>query len=732
MTTRRPRSASTFSPRRRKTGGASPRRRSTGGGGGWKWRWFKRLFVAGIAVFALLAVYFLWDMPDTDDVKPLEAKPSITVQAYDGKVIARYGGIKGDVVDVRDLPPHLVAAVLAIEDRRFYQHFGIDVIGLLRAAFVNATHGRFVQGGSTITQQLAKNLFLTPDKTIRRKVQEALLAISIDARFEKDDILSAYLNRVYFGSGAYGIDAAARVYFNKSATDLTLWESAVLAGVLKAPSRYSPAASPARSAERAKVVIAAMEDAGYLDAKKADVALKNTNIKVAGSEAGDLTRYFTDWIVDGLDDYIGATNRDIVVRTTFDPRLQVMAEKNLKDILTALEVKKKDSKDKKNKKDKTAKESASSVYGAGVPQAALVTLGEDGAVLALIGGRDYRESQYNRATQALRQPGSSFKPFVMLAALEHGATPDTLVEDAPITEGSYRPSNHDGKYYGTVTLTDALALSLNTATIRTLSTVGIAPMLDVLKRMPFHQTFPPELSIGLGASETTLMDLTSAYGVIANGGYSIEPYAVLEVRDDNGKVLYRHQRPNFPRVFASAQMAALDGMLEQVVARGTAQSAQLNRGHVAGKTGTSQNYRDAWFVGYTDNLVTGVWLGNDDGAAMARVAGGGSPARWWRAYMNGAIDVSLPSFVTTFGRPSAGLFGFGQGGPEDGNGIIWHDTGPSAQDQDAAAAAANDNAAPAQENSGFSSMLRYWSNATGNAVETPEIKPDNTPPQYNR
>lgn len=720
MTTRRLRPSTPLAARRRTSGGGgggyTPRKRRSGGSGGesWRMRWFKRLTLGGFIVFVVLAVYFLWDMPDSNDVKPLEAKPSITVQAYDGKVIARYGGIKGDVVDVRDLPPHVVAAVLAIEDRRFYQHFGIDLLGLARAMFVNLTQGGFRQGGSTITQQLAKNLFLTPDKTIRRKVQEALLAISVDWRFEKDDILSAYLNRVYFGSGAYGIDAAARVYFNKSATDLTLWEGAVLAGVLKAPSRYSPAASPTRAAERAKVVIGAMQDAGYLDDQKATVALKNTSIKVAGSEAGDLTRYFTDWIVDDLEDYIGATSRDITVRTTFDSRLQVMAEAKLKDALTAMGAKKKD------KKAKDEKAAAASAYGPGVPQASLVTLGEDGAVLAMIGGRDYRESQFNRAAQALRQPGSAFKSFVMLAALERGATPDTLVEDAPIIEGSYRPANHDGKYYGTVTLTDALALSLNTATIRTLSAAGMPAMMSVLDRMPFHQKFKPELATGLGAGETTAVDLAAAYAVIANGGYSVKPYAVLEVRDDNNKVLYRHKTPDFPRVFSGSTIADLDSMLVQVVARGTAQVAQLNRGHVAGKTGTSQNYRDAWFVGYTDNLVTVVWMGNDAGEAMPRVSGGGAPARWWQAYMNGAINVSLPSFVTTFGRPSKGFFGFGSGGGPEEGGAVWHDTTGGAP-------------APAQqeESSGFGSMLRYWSTTEGDSIK-PDIKPDNSAPQYNR
>ncbi len=701
---------------RRGGGGRTPRR-SGGkrGGDSWKWRWFKRLALVGVIVVAVLASYFLWDMPDSDDVKPLEARPSITVQSYDGKVIARYGGIKGDVVDVKDLPPHVVAAVLAIEDRRFYQHFGVDVLGLARAMFVNLRDGGFRQGGSTITQQLAKNLFLTPDKTIRRKVQEALLAISIDYRFDKDDILSAYLNRVYFGAGAYGIDAAARVYFNKSATDLTLWEGAVLAGVLKAPSRYSPAASPARASERAKVVVGAMHDAGYLDDSKASVAMKNTSIKVAGSEAGDLTRYFTDWIVDDLEDYIGATNRDVVVRTTFDPRLQVMAESKIKDALAALGEK---AGEKAKDKKKDTAPADGKTYGAGVPQVSVVTMGEDGAVLAMIGGRDYRESQFNRAVQALRQPGSAFKAFVMLAALERGATPDTRVEDAPIVEGTYRPDNHDGKYYGDVTLTDALALSLNTATIRTLSSAGMPAFMSVLSRLPFTQKFKPELATGLGAGETTLLDLTASYAVLSNGGFAIKPYAVLEVRDDNGKVLYRHARPDFQRAFAGGLMADLDSMLVQVVARGTAQSAQLYRGHVAGKTGTSQKYRDAWFVGYSDDLVTGVWMGNDAGEPMPRVSGGGAPARLWQAYMNGAIDVGVPSFVTTFGRPSGGFLGFGQGGPEDGGAISWSATGD----------------APAQKDSGFSSMLKYWSTTDGGdvTVKPDTSKPDTSKPDYNR
>lgn len=677
--------------RRRLSSRKSTRRGTAKGGGFFRSAFFKRGLIASVIIFVALSGWFLWDMPGQDEIKPLEAKPSITVEASDGKVIARYGGIKGDVVDVKDLPPHVVAAVLAIEDRRFYQHIGIDLFGLARAMWVNVRQGGFVQGGSTITQQLAKNLFLTPDKTIRRKVQEALLAMQLDRQFEKDDILSAYMNRVYFGSGAYGIDAAARVYFDKSATDLTLWEGAVLAGLLKAPSRYSPSASPERAAARAKTVISAMHDAGYLDEEKAEAALKADKVKVAGGNAGELPRYFADWVVGQVDDHIGATNEDLVVRTTLAPVMQLQAERKMKEVLAGM-----------------AKKDAPADDG---PQAALVTLGEDGAVLALIGGRDYRESVYNRATQALRQPGSALKSFVMLAALEAGAEPDDRILDAPIIEGSYRPDNHDGKYYGEVTLTDALALSLNTATMRTLQKAGINGLIDVLQRLPFSQKFRPELATGLGAGETTLLELTASYAVIANGGYKIAPYAILEISTESGKKLYRHKQPEFTRVFSGAHIADLDKMLVQVVARGTAQGAQLSRGHVAGKTGTSQNYRDAWFIGYTDNLVTGVWMGRDDNQGMARVSGGGAPARWWRAYMNDAIGYSLPPFVTTFGRPSGGLFGFNDGGPEAVGG--WGgDNGPVRATEDS---------------SGFSSLLKYWSSS-----QDAPVKPDTAAPEYNR
>lgn len=589
-------------------------------------------FIAGLWCFAAGMLFLSWciyDMPNTSEVKPLEQRPSISVLAADGTLVARFGGLKGKVVSVKDLPPYVVAAVLAVEDRRFYDHFGIDPIGLARAMYTNIKSRRWVQGGSTITQQLAKNLFLTPDKTLRRKVQEALLALIIEYKHSKDDILTSYLNRVYFGSGAYGIDAAARTYFGKSAEDLTLWEGAVIAGLLKAPSRFSPAANPKAARDRAKVVIAAMQDAGYIGTDMKSQELKNAKITLAGGSAGSLNRYFADWVVDQADAYVSNTERDLVVRTTLSPDLQALAEKRLHETFAQMKPEDK------------------------VGQAALVTLGMDGAVLAMIGGVDYTESQYNRATQAQRQTGSSFKPFVYLAALEAGYQPNDMIDDSPITVGSYRPGNYENKFHGPVTLTDALAFSLNAATVRLLQQIGVSRLIDVVQRLGLSGKFRPELATGLGAGEAPLIEMTQAYAEIGNGGHSIWPYAILSVKDKDGNVLYERDRNPSMMLFQPRSVAALDDMMVQVVAKGTGQAAQLSRGHVAGKTGTTQDYRDAWFIGYTNRLVTGVWMGNDDNSPMNGVTGGRYPARLWKAYMNDAINAPVADSGVDMGRPAS-------------------------------------------------------------------------------
>ncbi len=605
-------------PPKKKT--TAPRKKSKSHSSFLTWQRIKPFAKWGSVVVVVAAVYICWDMPGTDDVKPLDVRPSITVLANDGTVLARYGGMQGNVVNVDDLPDYVEEAVMAIEDRRFYKHFGVDPLGLMRAMTVNLMQGHFAQGGSTITQQLAKNLFLTPDKTLRRKIQEALLALQIEYKYSKKDIMSAYLNRVYFGAGAYGIDAAARTYFDKPASKLTLFESAILAGVLKAPSRYSPSANPARARERAMTVIKAMEDAGFITEKKMDHELSAAKTAKAGTEVGDYNRYFAEWVINQIDSYVSNSDRDLVVKTTLSARMQKMAEDRQEALFKTIKPEEK------------------------ISEMALVTLAKDGAVLAMLGGQDYKKSQFNRATQARRQPGSLFKTFVYLAAIEAGFTPDDMIEDAPFTSGSYRPENHEGKYYGTVSMTQALAFSLNTATIRLLSDIGMSRLMSVTDRLGFTQKFKSELSTGLGADESTLLELTNAYATIGNGGHAVWPYAVLSIEDTKKNVLYSREETGHAQLFDGSNIAALDSMLVQVIARGTGQAAQLSRGHTAGKTGTSQNYRDAWFIGYTDNLVTGIWMGNDNDSPMNRISGGRYPARLWRDYMEGAITVNLPSF----------------------------------------------------------------------------------------
>ncbi|MDE1151508.1 MAG: PBP1A family penicillin-binding protein [Micavibrio sp.] len=589
-------------------------------------RFFTVLGLLGFSCGIVLLAWCTYDLPDTDKVKPLELKPSITILADDGTLIARYGGMKGDVVNVKKLPQYVPAAVLAIEDRRFYDHFGIDPLGLLRAMYTNVRAHHWVQGGSTITQQLAKNLFLTPDKTLRRKVQEAVLALVIEYRFTKDEILSAYLNRVYFGAGAYGLDAAAKTYFDKRATDLSLWEGAVLAGLLKAPSKYSPASNPKLAAARAKTVIHAMQEAGYISPDMARQEIGRAKMRLATSASGELNKYFGDWIIDQIDSYVSNTDRDLIVHTTFNPQLQLLAESRQKAFFAQV---------KPNEK---------------ISQLGMVTMGLDGAVLSMIGGTDYGGSQFNRATQAMRQPGSSFKPFVYMAALEAGYKPDDMLDDSPITTGKYRPKNYGDKYYGAVSMTQALAFSLNTATIKMLQAVGVDRLIDVTQRLGFSEKFKPELATGLGAGETTVLEMTNAYTEIANGGYAIWPYGVTRIEDDKGRVVYSHEQPQAMRIFNPRDVTNLDGMMEQVVAQGTGQAAQLSRGHVAGKTGTSQDYRDAWFVGYTNRFVTGIWMGNDDNTPMEKVSGGKYPARLWHDYMEEAINVDVKAYAPELAR----------------------------------------------------------------------------------
>lgn len=584
---------------------------------------FSRLFKWGMIAAVWCAIFggviLLWvarDLPEIASKANFQRRPSITMLAADKSVVVRYGDYFQGHVNVKDLPEHIPHAVLAIEDRRFYYHFGVDPIGLLRAVFANVTAGGVVQGGSTVTQQLAKNLFLSPERSIERKLQEILLSLWLEAKYTKDEILSAYLNRVYYGSGAFGIEAASRVYYNRPAKDLTLYQSATLAGLLKAPSRYAPNRKDATNSDkRARLVLDAMVEAGYISEKEADRAKKNKS-ETTG-KAGGARHYYADWIVDQIESYIGAINEDLIVQTTFEPRIQDAAE-------AAYAVKMEEAAQR------------------GVSQGAVVIMRADGPVLAMIGGRDYLKSPFNRVTQAHRQPGSAFKSFVYLAALEKGITADRLVLDAPFTSGSYRPQNYDGKYRGPIPLVNALALSLNTATIRLADHVGIDSVISAARRTGISSKLEPNMSLALGSNEVTLLELTGAYATFARMGEANTPYGILEIKTAKGKTLYSRERdePFYKgsQRFNAGAIAQLRYMLKSVVDWGTGMSARLPNATTYGKTGTSQDYKDAWFIGFTDNLVAGVWMGNDDNKSMKRITGGTLPAPLFRDVMTPSVS----------------------------------------------------------------------------------------------
>ena len=571
------------------------------------------LFLWGAIVGGGALGYFALTLPDTNQLTVAERRPSVTILAADGGIIATFGDLFGQPLTLKEMSPYLPKAVIATEDRRFYSHFGVDPIGLIRAAFTDLRTGHVVQGGSTITQQLAKNVFLTPERNLSRKIRETLLALWLERRFTKDQILEIYLNRVYLGAGAYGVDAAAHRYFGKSATRLNLFESAVIAGLLKAPTRFNPARDRDKAAARAAQVLDNMVDAGYITAADATAAEKQGPASTALAVNRPGSRYFADWIADQVRDFAGTSDRDLTVATTLDPRLQAAAETAIGDTLERDGLK------------------------FAVSQGALVAISTDGAVRAMVGGRDYGESQFNRATQAQRQPGSSFKPFVYLAGLEAGLRPDDHFTDAPIRIGNWQPRNYLNRYQGDMTMAEGLAQSINTIAVQVAQRAGIPQVVAVANRLGITSPLTADASIALGTDEVNLLELVSAYAPFANGGTGIMAYGISEIRDNGGKVLYRRSGSGPGQVVTPQNVALMNEMLEGVVQHGTGKSARLPR-PMAGKTGTTQDYKDAWFIGYTANLVAGVWLGNDDNTPMNRVTGGTLPAAAWHGFMLAATN----------------------------------------------------------------------------------------------
>jgi penicillin-binding protein 1A len=592
--------------------------------------WALTLSIWGAIGGGALAVYYGSQLPPIDQLAVPKRPPNIAILSMDGELLANRGDTGGAAIRISDLPPYLPKAFIAIEDRRFYAHWGVDPLGVARALLRNVSGRGGMQGGSTLTQQLAKNLFLTQERTLSRKIQEAILALWLEHKYSKDQILELYLNRVYFGSGAYGVEAASERYFGHSAKTATLSEAAVLAGLMKAPSKLAPDRNPEGASERAAQVIAAMAQEGFISQAMAKAALAHPARARKEMGAGSIN-YAADYVMDMLDDTVGAIDQDIVVTTTIDPRLQAIAEGALKEEL-----------DRKGAK-------------FNVSQGAIVSIDPNGAIRALVGGRDYSESQFNRAVSARRQPGSAFKPFVYLAGLEHGLTPETVREDGPLDIKGWRPENYSREYFGPVTLTRALSLSLNTVAVRVGLEVGPKTVAKTAHRLGVQSELQANPSIALGTSEVTPLELVSAYAPFANGGIGVQPHIIMRVKTAAGKTLYQRRAASFGRVVEPQHVAMMNVMMQETLATGTARKAELPGWPAAGKTGTSQDFRDAWFIGYTSRLVTGVWLGNDDSTPTKKASGGNLPVEIWSRYMTlahkGAPVAALPASAW---RPESG------------------------------------------------------------------------------
>ena len=569
--------------------------------------------IGGIGTVAWVGAH----LPPIQSLEIPKRPPSVQIVDDAGRMLATRGDSGGAVLSLKELPPYLPKAFVAIEDRRFYQHFGVDPFGIARAVVANVLHRGISQGASTLTQQLAKNLFLTQERTLERKMQEALLALWLERKFTKTQILELYLNRVYFGAGAYGIEQASQRYFGKPAKQVTLAEAALLAGLVKSPTRLAPTRNYDGAEQRAKVVLAAMADLGFITASSEKLALAHPPHIAAQAGTGSIN-YVADWVMDGVNDILGHVDEDIVVHTTVDSSLQAVAEKTVSEELA-----------QKGEK-------------AGVSQGALVSMTPEGAVRAMVGGRNYADSQFNRAVAAKRQPGSAFKAFVYLTALEHGLTPDTVRLDAPIKIKGWSPENYGHEYYGPVTLTKALALSLNTVSVRLTTEFGPQAVAMTAHRLGIASRLEPNASIALGTSEVSMLELVGAYATFANDGIADTPHVIEKITDAKGNLLYSRSEQSVGRVVDPRYVAMMNAMMQQTLAVGTAKKASLPGWQAAGKTGTSQDFRDAWFIGYTAHLVTGVWLGNDDGTPTRHVTGGSLPVDIWSRFMRAAHQGMTP------------------------------------------------------------------------------------------
>ncbi len=556
------------------------------------------LFIGATAIWAFL------NLPETESIK-ITRQPSITFLDRQGRILASYGDIYGQSIVYEQLPNDLINAVIVTEDKRFFDHNGIDLRGIIRALITNIKAKRVVQGGSTITQQLAKNLFLTPERSITRKIHEAILSLWLEFRFTKKQILSIYLNRVYLGSGTYGVQAAAEKYFNKKVENLNLYESALIASLLKAPSKYNPISNAKLSEERTRKVLVNMYKNKLIDIKALENTKKNSEHKQPIFDSPKSTRYFIDWVLPRVRSYMGEIEQDLIVRTTLDIEVQRKAEESLLKI--------------------------SDQYKS-ANQSAIVVLDFSGGVLAMIGGKDYGDSQFNRVTQAQRQPGSAFKLFVYLAALENGFSPDDITRDSKVSIGDWSPENYKKEFLGDISISDAFAKSINTVAVKISESVGREKVIKKAKSFGITSDLINSPSVALGTSEVNLLELTGAYNIVANGGNGVWNHGIMYIEDVDGNQLYSRKGFGHGKILKNNIAKEITSMLKKTVEDGTGRNAKIDRS-VAGKTGTSQSLRDAWFIGFSSHMVAGVWFGNDDDSPMKEITGGTAPARLWSDFM---------------------------------------------------------------------------------------------------
>ena len=581
-------------------------------------KWSFLLIIWMILFLSIAVTWSLLNLPETESIQ-ISRQPSITFLDKQGRIIASYGDIYGQTIQYKNLPKNLINAVIVTEDKSFFSHFGVDPRGIARAVYVNLKAGKIVQGGSTITQQLAKNLFLTPERSFTRKLHELILSFWLEMRFSKEQILSIYLNRVYLGSGTYGVQAASEKYFNKKVEELNLYECALIASLLKAPSRYNPIANQKLSRVRTSKVLENMAKNKLISLKSvSDAKLSNKKYDKFTS-APKSTRYFVDWLLPRVKLYLGEINEDLIVRTTLDVKLQGIAEESVNNV---------------TEKFKSA------------DQSALVTLGMNGGVLAMIGGRDYGDSQFNRVTQAQRQPGSAFKIFVYLAGILSGYSPSDLIVDSEIDINGWSPQNYKKEYKGEVSLNEAFSKSINTVAVKLSEGIGRENVIKMARAMGVNSPILNSPSLALGTSEVNLLELTSAYNILANNGNGVFVHGIRSIENTSGKVLFMREGQGPGKILDDTVVSIMTKMMESTIDSGTGRKAKIDR-PAAGKTGTSQSLRDAWFIGFTSDLVVGVWFGNDDDSPMENITGGTAPAILWSNFMKKAHS-GIPAKVLNY------------------------------------------------------------------------------------